>query len=55
MKVVKKYAEEAKVAVRNVRRDANDDLKKLEKNGDITEDELRASTEDVQKLTEEYG
>lgn len=54
VKVVKKYAEEAKVAVRNVRRDANDDLKKLEKNGDITEDELRASTEDVQKLTDEY-
>ncbi|MFC9277457.1 ribosome recycling factor, partial [Bacillus spizizenii] len=39
VKVVKKYAEDAKVAVRNVRRDANDDLKKLEKNGDITEDE----------------
>lgn len=54
VKVVKKYAEDAKVAVRNVRRDANDDLKKLEKNGDITEDELRASTEDVQKLTDEY-
>lgn len=54
VKVVKKYAEDAKVAVRNVRRDANDDLKKLEKNGDITEDELRASNEDVQKLTDEY-
>lgn len=54
VKVVKKYAEEAKVAVRNVRRDSNDDLKKLEKNGDITEDELRASSEDVQKLTDEY-
>lgn len=39
VKVVKKYSEEAKVAVRNVRRDANDDLKKLEKNGEITEDE----------------
>nr|WP_175579131.1 MULTISPECIES: ribosome recycling factor [Bacillus] len=54
VKVVKKYSEEAKVAVRNVRRDANDDLKKLEKNGEITEDELRSSTEDVQKLTDEY-
>ncbi|NLY79699.1 MAG: ribosome recycling factor, partial [Lysinibacillus sp.] len=41
VKVVKKEAEDAKVAIRNVRRDANDDLKKLEKNGDITEDELR--------------
>ncbi|WP_353855731.1 ribosome recycling factor [Bacillus sp. Bos-x628] len=54
VKVVKKYSEEAKVAVRNIRRDANDDLKKLEKNGEITEDELRSSTEDVQKLTDEY-
>ncbi|MDF0725155.1 ribosome recycling factor [Cytobacillus sp. S13-E01] len=54
VKVVKKYSEDAKVHVRNVRRDGNDDLKKLEKNGDITEDELRGYTEDVQKLTDEY-
>ncbi|MEC1260897.1 ribosome recycling factor [Bacillus swezeyi] len=54
VKLVKKYSEEAKVAVRNIRRDANDDLKKLEKNGEMTEDELRSSTEDVQKLTDEY-
>ena len=51
---MKKYSEDAKVAVRNIRRDANDDLKKLEKNGEMTEDELRSSTEDVQKLTDEY-
>ena len=49
VKVVKKYAEEAKVAVRNVRRDGNDDLKKLEKAGEITEDDLRGYTEDIQK------
>lgn len=54
VKLVKKYAEEAKVAVRNIRRDGNDDLKKLEKNGDITEDELRNNTDNVQKLTDEY-
>lgn len=54
VKLVKKYAEEAKVAVRNVRRDGNDDLKKLEKNGDITEDELRGNTENIQKLTDEF-
>lgn len=54
VKLVKKYSEEAKVVVRNVRRDANDDLKKLEKNGEITEDELRSNTENVQKLTDEY-
>lgn len=54
VKLVKKYAEEAKVAVRNIRRDGNDDLKKLEKNGEITEDELRSNTEDVQKLTDDF-
>jgi ribosome recycling factor len=54
VKLVRKEAEEAKVAVRNVRRDANDDLKKLEKNGEITEDDLRGYTEDVQKITDEH-
>ena len=53
-KQVKNEAENAKVAVRNVRRDANDDLKKLEKNGEITEDELRGYNENVQKLTDDY-
>ncbi|MFT4413594.1 ribosome recycling factor [Fredinandcohnia humi] len=53
VKVVKKYAEESKVAVRNIRRDGNDDLKKAEKNGEITEDELRGLTEDIQKLTDQ--
>ncbi|OIJ13133.1 ribosome recycling factor [Anaerobacillus alkalilacustris] len=52
VKLVKKSAEDAKVAIRNVRRDANDDLKKLQKDGELTEDELRRSTEDVQKLTD---
>ncbi|WP_044893741.1 ribosome recycling factor [Bacillus alveayuensis] len=54
VKLVKKYAEEAKVAVRNIRRDANDELKKLEKNGEITEDELRGYIDDVQKITDEH-
>ena len=52
-KDVKKEAENAKVAVRNVRRDAMDELKKLNKNGDITEDELRGLEKDVQKLTDD--
>ncbi len=52
VKQVKKEAEEAKVNIRNVRRDGNDDLKKLEKAGAITEDELRGYTEDIQKLTD---
>ena len=53
VKVVKKAAEEAKVVIRNVRRDGNDDLKKLEKAGEITEDGLRGYSEDIQKLTDE--
>ncbi|ALC90986.1 ribosome recycling factor [Bacillus sp. FJAT-18017] len=54
VKVVKKESEEAKVAVRNIRRDANDELKKLEKNGDITEDALRGYSDDMQKLTDDH-
>lgn len=54
IKVVGRYAEDAKVAVRNVRRDANDELKKLEKDGELTEDELRRGQDDVQKLTDDY-
>ncbi|WP_163652692.1 ribosome recycling factor [Listeria sp. PSOL-1] len=52
VKEVKKIAEEAKVAVRNVRRDANDELKKLEKASEITEDDLRSYSDDVQNLTD---
>ncbi|GBV01701.1 ribosome recycling factor [Staphylococcus aureus] len=52
VKDVKKIGEEAKVSVRNIRRDMNDQLKKDEKNGDITEDELRSGAEDVQKATD---
>lgn len=54
VKVVKKYGEEAKVAVRNIRRDANDHLKKNKKDGEITEDELKKSEEDIQKTTDKY-
>lgn len=54
VKQVSKEAEEAKVAVRNIRRDANDEFKKLEKAGDITEDDLRGYGEDVQKLTDQH-
>jgi ribosome recycling factor len=54
VKVVKKYAEDAKIAVRNIRREANDHLKKLKKEGDITEDELKKSEEDTQKTTDKY-
>lgn len=53
-KVARKYGEEARVAVRNGRRDANDALKKAEKNGDITEDDLKRATASVQKLTDRF-
>lgn len=53
VKDVKKIGEDAKVAVRNVRRDANDELKKQQKNADITEDDLKSQTADVQKLTDD--
>lgn len=51
-KIVKKYTEEAKVQVRNIRRETNDQLKKLEKNGDLTEDDLRDYQDQVQKETD---
>ena len=52
VKVARKYTEDAKVAMRNVRRDANDGLKKLEKDKTITEDDLKKGTEQIQKLTD---
>lgn len=54
VKVVGKYAEESRVQIRNIRRDTNDALKKSEKNGDITEDDLRGLQDDVQKATNDY-
>lgn len=52
VKVAKKYTEEGKVAIRNIRRDANDALKKLEKEKQITEDEFKRAQEETQKLTD---
>ncbi len=51
-KQIKKYAEEAKVAVRNIRRDAMDTVKKLEKDGEYTEDDSKKAEKDIQKLTD---
>ena len=51
-KTVKKLGEDAKVAVRNLRRDANDHLKKQEKGGELTEDDLKGELDAVQKLTD---
>lgn len=52
-KEVKKTAENAKIAIRNIRRDAMDELKKQQKANDITEDELRGLEKEAQKLTDE--
>lgn len=53
-KVAGKYAEATRVAVRNIRRDGMDSLKKMEKDGDISEDDQRGLSDDVQKLTDKY-
>ncbi len=54
VKLVHRFGEDGKIAVRNVRRDANDHLKKLEKNHEISEDELSVALEEVQKMTDEH-
>ncbi|MDR3242517.1 MAG: ribosome recycling factor, partial [Clostridiales Family XIII bacterium] len=51
-KLVKKFGEEAKIAIRNERRDANEALKKQEKSGEITEDDLKTELDEVQKKTD---
>ena len=53
-KQVRKYGEEAKVAVRNIRRDAMDKVKKEQKKGEITEDDQKDLEKDLQKLTDDY-
>ena len=53
-KQVKKYAEEAKVAMRNIRRDGMDYIKKLKKNSEITEDEQKKAEKDLQDLLDKY-
>ena len=53
-KQVKKYGEDAKVAVRNIRRDAMDYIKKLKKDSEITEDDQKKAEKDLQELTDKY-
>lgn len=54
VKVAHRMAEEAKVAIRNVRRDANEQIKMLQKNGRITEDERDGGLKEIQKYTDDY-
>ncbi len=54
VKLIKKFGEDAKIAVRNIRRDANDHLKKEEKEKKMSEDQLRDAEAEVQKFTDEH-
>jgi ribosome recycling factor len=54
VKVVKRFGEETKVAVRNIRRDANENIKKLEKKHEIGEDEMHTNQDRIQKLTDKF-
>ncbi len=54
VKVVRKEAEEARVAVRNIRRDINEELKKLEKEKHVSEDEIKKEHDEVQKITDAF-
>ncbi len=54
VKIVKKFGEDSKVAIRNVRRDANDHLKKQQKDKKMSEDELKQAEDEVQKLTDQH-
>jgi len=54
VKVVKKEAEDAKVAVRNIRREINDELKRLEKEKHVSEDEIKKEHDEIQKITDSF-
>ena len=54
VKLVKKYAEEAKVALRNIRRDANEHIKRLEKNHEVSEDDSHKTQERIQVMTDKH-
>ncbi len=54
VKLVKKRSEESKIAVRNIRRDSNEGLKKLEKDEHISEDEVKKEHDEVQKITDSF-
>ncbi|WP_416198007.1 MAG: ribosome recycling factor [Sporanaerobacter sp.] len=54
VKIVKKSAENAKIAIRNSRREANDKLKKMEKNKEISEDDRKIAEDEIQEMTDKY-
>ncbi|MBZ2173842.1 ribosome recycling factor [Schnuerera sp. xch1] len=54
VKLVRKDAENAKISIRHIRREANDEIKKMEKNKELTEDDRKAAEDETQKITDEY-
>lgn len=54
VKIAKKYSEDAKVAIRNIRRDGNDTLKKMKNSKELNEDEMHKGHDEVQKITDSY-
>lgn len=54
LKIVKKNTENSKIAIRNIRRDSNEEFKKLEKTSEITKDDLKKAEEEMQKITDKY-
>jgi ribosome recycling factor len=54
VKDIRKKAEASKIAIRNIRRDANDSIKKMKKSSEISEDDARVLEDDIQKLTDDY-
>lgn len=54
VRIVHQMAEEGRIAIRNIRRDANDKIKKLEKDKDISEDEAKAAYDEIQNITDKY-
>lgn len=54
VKEIKRYAEDTKVAIRNIRRDTMDEAKDMQKDGEITEDDLKSIENEIQKITDKY-
>jgi len=54
IKVAKRMSEEGRVSIRNIRRDANEHIKKLQKSGKITEDDKKSALDEIQKYTDDY-
>lgn len=54
VKMGSSYAEKSKISIRNIRRDSNDSIKKMEKDGDISKDEMHSLNDEVQKLTDDH-